>query len=100
MVRRQLVVGSEEHLLEIHAQGFRAYGHQGVDEGGQTQTCESSVGAMAGTTISRFQHAGEEGRGPADLVWLSLLLAGIDLSLRTGDSVRPEDIASMHGIRL
>ena len=55
---------------------------------------------MAGTTISRFQHAGEEGRGPADLVWLSLLLAGIDLSLRTGDSVRPEDIASMHGIRL
>ena len=100
VVRRQLVVGSEEHLLEIHAQGFRAYGHRGVDEGGQTQTCESSVGAMAGTTISRFQHAGEEGRGPADLVWLSLLLAGIDLSLRTGDSVRPEDIASMHGIRL
>ena len=47
VVRRQLVVGSEEHLLEIHAQGFRAFGRQGVDEGGQTQTCESSVGAMA-----------------------------------------------------
>ena len=100
VVRRQLVVGSEEHLLEIHAQGFRAYSRQGMDEGGDPQSCESSVGFAAGTTISRFQHAGEEGRGPADLVWLSLLQAGIDLSLRTGDSVRPEDIASMHGIRL
>lgn len=98
--RRQLVVGSEEHLLEIHAQGFRAYGHQGMDEGGDSESCEPSLGSAAGTTIARFQHAGEEGRGPADLVWLSLLQAGIDLSLRTGDSVRPEDIASMHGIRL
>ena len=100
VVRRQLVVGSEEHLLEIHAQGFRAYGHQGVDEGGDSESCEPSLGAAAGVTIDRFQHAGEEGRGPADLVWLSLLQSGIDLSLRTGDSVRPEDIASMHGIRL
>ena len=100
VVRRQLVVGSEEHLLEIHAQGFRAYGHQGVDEGGDSESCEPSLGAGAGATIARFQHAGEEGRGPADLVWLSLLQSGIDLSLRTGDSVRPEDIASMHGIRL
>jgi hypothetical protein len=100
VVRRQLVVGSEEHLLEIHAQGFRAYGHQGVDEGGDSESCEPSLGAAAGATIARFQHAGEEGRGPADLVWLSLLQSGIDLSLRTGDSVRPEDIASMHGIRL
>ena len=100
VVRRQLVVGSEEHLLEIHAQGFRAYGHQGVDEGGDSESCEPSLGAAAGATIDRFQHAGEEGRGPADLVWLSLLQSGIDLSLRTGDSVRPEDIASMHGIRL
>ena len=100
VVRRQLVVGSEEHLLEIHAQGFRAYGHQGVDEGGDSESCEPSLGTAAGATIARFQHAGEEGRGPADLVWLSLLQSGIDLSLRTGDSVRPEDIASMHGIRL
>jgi len=100
VVRRQLVVGSEEHLLEIHAQGFRAYGHQGVDEGGDSESCEPSLGAAAGATIARFQHAGEEGRGPADLVWLSLLQSSIDLSLRTGDSVRPEDIASMHGIRL
>ncbi len=100
VVRRQLVLGSEEHLLEIHAQGFRTYGHQGLDEGGEPESCESSLGFAAGTTINRFQHAGEEGRGPADLVWLSLLQAGIDLSLRTGDSVRPEDIASMHGIRL
>ena len=100
VVRRQLVVGSEEHLLEIHAQGFRAYGQQGVDEGGDLESCDPSLGAAAGATIARFQHAGEEGRGPADLVWLSLLQSGIDLSLRTGDSVRPEDIASMHGIRL
>ena len=100
VVRRQLVVGSEEHLLEIHAQGFLAYGHQGVDEGGDSESCEPSLGAAAGATIARFQHAGEEGRGPADLVWLSLLQSSIDLSLRTGDSVRPEDIASMHGIRL
>ena len=100
VVRRQLVLGSEEHLLEIHAQGFRAYGHQGVDEGGDSESCEPSLGAAAGATIARFQHAGEEGRGPADLVWLSLLQSSIDLSLRTGDSVRPEDIASMHGIRL
>ena len=100
VVRRQLVMGSEEHLLEIHAQGFRAYGHQGVDEGGDSESCEPSLGAAAGATIARFQHAGEEGRGPADLVWLSLLQSSIDLSLRTGDSVRPEDIASMHGIRL
>ena len=100
VVRRQLVVGSEEHLLEIQAHGFRAYGHQGVDSGGNPEWCEPSLGSAAGTTIARFQHAGEEGRGPADLVWLSLLQAGIDLSLRTGDSVRPEDISSMHGIRL
>ena len=98
--RRQLAVGSEEHLLEIHAQGFRAFGRHGVDEGGQAKSCEPSLGSAAGATIARFQHAGEEGRGPADLVWLSLLQAGIDLSLRTGDSVRPEDIAAMHGIRM
>ncbi len=98
--RRQFVVGSEEHLLEIHAQGFRAFGTHGMDEGGNAESCEPSLGWAAGATIARFQHAGEEGRGPADLVWLSLLLAGIDLSLRTGDSVRPEDIASMHGIRI
>ena len=94
------MVGSEEHLLEIQAHGFRTYGHQGVDSGGNPEWCEPSLGSAAGTTIARFQHAGEEGRGPADLVWLSLLQAGIDLSLRTGDSVRPEDISSMHGIRL
>ena len=96
--RRQLVVGSEEHLLEIHAQGFRRTVAKAWMKAGNTIVRVQL--AQAGATISRFQLAGEEGRGPADLVWLSLLQAGIDLSLRTGDSVRPEDIASMHGIRL
>ncbi|MAV54823.1 MAG: hypothetical protein CMJ28_02570 [Phycisphaerae bacterium] len=98
--RRQLTVSSPEHLLEISAFGFLAYAHDGLDESGASRSCEPSLGAAAGSTIARFQHAGEEGRGPADLIWLGLLQAGIDLSLRTGDTVRPVDIAAMHGIRL